>query len=153
VTYPPQDQPPILEFVPAPTALEPRRFHIGDLSSVALIAVVVVVLGLLATSWAFDAIATDLHAQNAVVRGAESPSRTAWGMALSAQLASDVASDALAQRAQRFADHADRLLELAGVVALAGLLLALFSGDGSAAEPMGKVDSRPLASTSNNGNV
>jgi hypothetical protein len=136
-----------------PTALEPRRFHVGGLSLAALIAVVVVVLGLLATSWAFDAIATDLHAQNALVHGAESPPRTAWGMALSAQLASDVPSDALAELARRFADHADRLLELAGVVALAGLLLALFSGDRSAAEPSRDVHSRPLASTSNNGNV
>ena len=51
-------------------------------------------------------------------------------------------------------DHpADRLLELTTVVALAGMLVALFTGRPALEVATARDASRPLASTSSNGTI
>ncbi len=119
----------------------------------ALVGLVVVVLCLLGTGTAFDIAAADLHSQAVAQRGESAQPRTLWGIALSDRLASDVEPKERDAAAIVLGNHADRLRELAGVVALGGLLFALFTGDRRAAEPRRDVETSPLASTSSNGTV
>jgi hypothetical protein len=126
-------------------------------STVALAVIVAVVLLLLGLAWALETAAADLRAQNAILRGDNSLARTPWSMLLAHQLAGDLPPDELDPHTGELSNHADRLQELAGVIAVGGLLLALLTGDRAAAEPDVELErdreSSPLASTSNNGTV
>jgi hypothetical protein len=123
----------------------------------------IVVLGVasaVAFSFAMNAAADDLYLQVTVASSAplDHP-RTAYGMWLSAQFASDMQPGdyaALRLRADQLDHRADRIREMAGVGALGGLLLLVVTMAPSRQVDRARNnddDSSPLASTTSTGTV
>ena len=118
-----------------------------------LLLVTLAVLALLGVSTSLRLAVDDLHAQTAIARAeAPPPSRSPIGERLSAAFTSDLSPEDLSgldARGQNLDHRADRLLELTAVVALAGMLVALFTGRPALEVATARDASKPLASTTN----
>src|SRR5438874_4626849 len=108
------------------------RLDVDRLGTVLVVLVTIVVLAAVSVCGALRLAVDDLHAQAAIARAdLPQPSRSPLGRRLSAAFASDLAPENLSgldARGQELDHRADRLLELTAVVALAGMVIALFTG-------------------------
>ena len=133
------------------------RLDVDRLGTVLVVLVTLVVLAAVCLCGSLKLTVDDLHAQASIARADDPlPTRSPLGRQLSAAFASDLAPENLSgldARGQELDHRADRLLELTAVVALAGMLLALFTVRPAieAAQP-GDVNT-PLASTTSNGTI
>jgi hypothetical protein len=134
------------------------RLDVERLGTLLVVLATIIVLASVGLSASLRLAVDDMHAIGAIMRAENPPpSRSPLGEWLSATLASDVLppanATALNARMLELDHRADRLLELAGVVALVGLLLALLTGRPAREVAQACDASRPLASTSSNGTV
>lgn len=133
------------------------RLDVKRLGTVLVALATIVVLASVGVYGALKLTVDDLHAQAAIARAEQPlPSRSAVAERLSAAFTSDVSPAnlvALAARGQELDHRADRLLELTAVVALAGMLVALFTGRTAIEVAQARAASMPLANKSSNGTV
>jgi hypothetical protein len=129
--------------------------RVEKLGSALVVILTLVVLALFSVQGALRLAVDDLHAQAAIAEEPR-PTRSPIGERLSAAFTSDVSPDnfpGLDARALDLDHRADRLLELTAVVALAGMLVALFTGRPALEVATARDASKPLASTSSNGTI
>jgi hypothetical protein len=131
--------------------------RVEKLGTALVVILTLVVLALFSTQGALRFAVDDLNARAAIARADEPrPPRSPIGERLAAALTSDLPPDSLSAldaRALELDHRADRLLELTAVVALAGMLVALFTGRPALEVATARDASKPLASTSSNGTV
>jgi len=131
--------------------------RVEKLGSALVVLVTLVVLASFSVQGALRLAVDDLYAQAALARADEPrPIRSPIGQRLSAAFVSDLTPEDVAAfdvRTQALDHRADRLLELTAVVALAGMLVALFTGRPALEVATAREASKPLASTSSNGTV
>jgi hypothetical protein len=133
------------------------RLSVDRLGTALVVILTLVVLALFSAQGALRFAVDDLHAQAAIARSDEPrPTRSPIGERLSGLFTSDLSPEdmsGLDARGLELDHRADRLLELTAVVALAGMLVALFTGRPALDVATARDASRPLASTSSNGTV
>jgi hypothetical protein len=116
--------------------------------------ITVVTLLVVGTSVALRLAASDLYARVDDGHGVAAAARTQPGVWLSSHLSSDVASSdlvALRARADQLDARGDRVREMAGVVAVVGLLVAVLTGQAGATGGRAREPSIAAANTANNG--
>jgi len=127
--------------------------RVEKLGSALVVLVTLVVLALFSVQGALRLAVDDLHAQAALARADEPrPTRSPIGQWLSAAFVSDLTPENVAAfdaRTQQLDHRADRLLELTAVVALAGMLAALFTGRPALEVATTREARRPLAESGN----
>jgi len=124
--------------------------------SVLLVAVTLCVLGVVGVSAALKLAADDLSTAVGIADGSNPGPRTQPGIWLSAPLSTDLSiSDRVAVRARvgQLSARSDRLREVAGAGALAGLLVAVLTGQAGAGTGRDRDPSSPAANTASNGTV
>ena len=124
------------------------------LGTVVLVLVAVVVVGVVGVSAAWKLAADDLFAWVDEAQGDPNVQRGQPGIWLSARLSADVAPDdvvARRARADQLGARSDRLRELAGVAALFGLLVAVFTGRAEIGTGRDREPSMAAANTASNG--
>jgi len=134
-----------------------RRLTLDAAGTWLFIAIVLAIALSVALSFAMNAAAEELRQEVRIVSSLprESP-RTAWGVWFAERMSADLApSDPNAElvRAADLDHRADRIRELAGAGALAGLLLMLATARPEARLTRSQSATSPAASTRSNGTV
>jgi len=133
------------------------RLGAEKLGTALVVIMTIVVLALAGVSGALRLAVDDLHAQAAIARAEEPrPMRSPLGQQLSAAFAGDLSPENLAgldARGQELDHRADRLLELSAVVALAGMLVALFTGRPASEVAQLRAERRRVVNSGGNGTL
>ena len=133
------------------------RLGAEKLGTALVVIMTLVVLALVGVSGALRLAVDDLHTQAAIARAEEpQPTRSPLGQQLSAAFAGDLSPEnlpGLDARGQELDHRADRLLELSAVVALAGMLVALFTARPASEVAQLRAERRRVVNSGGNGTL